>query len=33
VANETMTGREGTTIQALPHDALRALLAARGALD
>ena len=33
VANETMTGPDGTTIQALPHEALRALLAARGALD
>jgi L-aminopeptidase/D-esterase-like protein len=33
VANETMTGRDGTTIRALPHDSLRALLAARGALD
>jgi L-aminopeptidase/D-esterase-like protein len=33
VANETMTGLDDTTIQALPHEAVRALLAARGALD
>ena len=26
VANETMTGRDGHTIRALPHDAVRALL-------
>ncbi len=27
VANETMTGRDGTTALALPHDRLRELLA------
>ena len=32
VANETMTGRDGTTVLALPHDRLRDLLAAHGRL-
>ena len=32
VANETMVGRDGTTVLALPHDKLRALLEAHGRL-
>ena len=33
VANETMTGRDGVTAHALPHDRLRELLAAHRRLD
>ena len=32
VANETMSGRDGVTVRALPHDRLRELLRAHGVL-